>query len=92
MKIDLNSYLLSKPFIQKWYLEKGGNDPKKAVSIMSSSTHIPAIVVAFYIGEVDGWSKEIMSTIKSLNNFYDYTEILNIPESCPLKEFKKESV
>jgi hypothetical protein len=83
MIIDLNKYLINKEIIQRWYLDKGG-DPRKLISVLASATMVPCIVIAYYIGEIDGWSPEIRHSIDSLTKFYGYTEILNKPANCPI--------
>lgn len=85
MKINLDHYKLSKKFIQEWFLLKSRDNPEYAVSLLSISTHVPCIVVAFYIGEINGWTKEILDIIERLIIFYKYTEILGIPDEFPRK-------
>jgi hypothetical protein len=83
MIVDLNRYKVQKDIIQRWYLKDGG-DPSKLLAPIANSTMVPCIVIAFYIGEVDGWSPEIRRSIDSLTKFYGYTEIQGKPDNCPI--------
>lgn len=85
MQVNIDSYKLNKAFVSKWY-EKNKRDysPSQAVSILSVSTMVPCIVIAYWIGEITGWPQEILHTIEVLMKFYGYTEILNKPEGAPI--------
>lgn len=84
MTVDLNTYKVNKDFIQKWYKSNRNRDVTYVISLLSCSTFVPCIVVAFYIGEVNGWSKEVTECIDRLTKFYSY-DILNKPDSYPRK-------
>lgn len=83
MIVDLERYSLSKKLVQDWFLSQKIKDINSAVPILACSTLIPCIVIAFYIGEVDGWSPEILRKIKVLTEFYGYKEIINKPAGYP---------
>jgi hypothetical protein len=85
VKINIDDYKNSKAFIQDWFLKNGEGKITETVSIMGPSTMVPCIVIAFWIGEVTNWDKEALESIQTLTEFYDYTEILNIPDSYPKK-------
>lgn len=84
MTIDLETYSLSKKLVQDRYLDRYKGDPRRAITQISSGTMIPCIVIAYYIGPVCDWHPDLVSNIKSLIDFYGYTEILNKPEGSPL--------
>lgn len=82
MRIDLDKYSINKEFIQRWYLESG-EPTGYAVAMMAQATLVPCIVVAYYIGEVSGWTPELLRHIEVLKTFYGYTEIVNKPAGAP---------
>jgi hypothetical protein len=84
MVIDISKYGLRRNFIQQWYLDKGTKDPVGAIATLSASTLVPAIVVAYYVGEVSNWNPEVVETIKRLKDFYDYSDVINKPEGSPV--------
>lgn len=84
MKIDLNDFIVNKEFIQKTVLEKK-EDLEQKISILSLTTYVPIIVVVFYVAEALNWPEKLLNKIDNLIKFYDYEEILNIPETCPRK-------
>lgn len=86
MRVDIARYKANKESTQRWYLDKGVKfeDPEYCVSMMACSSMCPAIVVAYWIGEVSGWPEIIQETIRRLTAFYGYTEILNKPEGSPV--------
>lgn len=86
MKVDINQYVISKEFIQKCYLEKGSQDASYSIALLAAVTFVPAIVVAFYVGEVANWPESVIDTIIRLKDFYEYKVIENVPESFPKKE------
>lgn len=88
MKIDLNHYVLSKKFIQETFINKHKDDPAFAISFMSAVTHVPIIVASFFVSEVDGWSEKTIEIINNIIKFYDYKEIMGIPENFPKDKLK----
>lgn len=85
MQVDIDTYKLNKQFVSRWY-EKNKFDysPGQSVSVLSVSTMVPCIVIAYWIGDITGWPPEIIVTIKGLVKFYGYTEILNKPAGAPI--------
>lgn len=84
MTIDLNTYSINKDYIQSWFRTKGGGDVNYSISMLSSMTMVPCIVVAYWIGEVDGWSPKTLAAIARLTYFYGYTNVLSKPEGAPV--------
>lgn len=87
MIVDLNHYLVNKPFIQEWHKDHGKGNPGLTVSILSPATHCPCIVMAFYLSETVGFIPEMVDMIQKLIDFYHYTEINHQPENSPFKEY-----
>lgn len=84
MKIDLNyGVALNKSFVQDWWKEQGKGDPSYAISALSNATMVPCVVIAFWIGELEGWPEDIKKLADMLIKFYGYTQILNKPSGCP---------
>lgn len=83
MKIDLETYSANKKYIQDWATTKGASDPAGCIAILASVTFCPVIVVAYWVGEVSGWPPKVMQSIKSIKEFYGYTEIENKPPGAP---------
>lgn len=84
MTVDIDTYSANKRFIQEHFLAKYKDNPGRAVGSIAQITHVPCIVVAYYIGPVCDWHPDIIKTIKSLIDFYGYSEIKNKPEGAPL--------
>lgn len=84
MTIDIERYSVQKKFIQDLYLSRYVGEPSRAIGHIASATMVPAIVVASYIGEIDGWSEELTKSIKTLQDFYGYTTIENKPAGFPI--------
>jgi hypothetical protein len=83
MRIDINRYKGAKATTQRWYINKDNKIPDEDATMMGVVTHTPIIVIAFWIGEVDGWSNEILDLIDLMVKTYRYDTILNIPEGYP---------
>lgn len=83
MKIDLNKYSINRPFIQDFYRKSTIKDVSYTVSMCSTSTHCPIIVLAIFLGEDIGYTPEIVSIVERLIKFYGYTEILGQKEGSP---------
>jgi len=84
MTIDIERFSASKHIIINYYEGKGGRDARKSISMGASMTHVPCIVVAYWIGDHAGWPPEVIKTIKGLIEFYGYTEIQGKPVGSPI--------
>lgn len=84
MTIDLSTYSINKDYIQSWFLKKGAGDVNYSISMLSSMTMVPCIVIAYWIGEIDGWSPASVRAITRFIDFYGYTSVLSKPEGAPL--------
>lgn len=82
VKIDLSRYEASKKYAQDMITTRYKDDIPRGIAMIASVTHCPAIVVAYYCGEVVGWDA-VAGTIKSLVDFYGYSEIEGKPEGAP---------
>lgn len=84
MKIDLETYKISKQPVISLFLRKNEWTISRAVAELACTSNVPCIVIAYWIGEVTNWPNEIVEKIQILNKFYGYTDILNKPENCPI--------
>lgn len=91
MVIDLNKYAINRPFIQQQYDKEPTRDVVWTVSMWAACTHCPCIVLAFYIAEHIGYTKELVNTIDHLIKDYGYTEILNQLPGSPYLTMDRNS-
>jgi hypothetical protein len=87
MKIDIESYKVSKGYIQTLYLNNvHKNEPLGLTISMLSAIppYVPCIVVAFWIGEACNWHPDVIECIKRLKEFYGYEDIANKPDGSPI--------
>lgn len=82
MIIDISLYGANKAMVQGLF--KQGSDVSTHISMMSSSFGIPAVVVAYWAGEITNWHPDALAAIKRLTAFYGYTEVRNKPEGSPV--------
>lgn len=85
MELDLNTYMVNKkPFQRYYHKNKDRNDSiSNMISIWSSSTFCPCIVLAFYLAEDIGYTAEIIRLIDIFVRTYEYKLILNQQEGSP---------
>jgi hypothetical protein len=83
--VDLEKYIVNRPIVQNWYLHNNKMYKDiEAVAIMAVSTGCPCICVAYWIGEINGWSPAILDNIGSITKFYGYVKILGRPANSPI--------
>lgn len=81
--MNIDHYQSTKKEIQEWYLRQVGMEVVYCISLISASSHVPAIACAFFIGEVAGWPQEVLDNIETLIKCYSYTNIKGVPDSFP---------
>lgn len=80
MKVNLLHYKNSLNFIEV-YLKVNKDSPfQDKLNSISMATYIPLVAVAYYIAKVEGMTEEIQNTIRMLNDFYKYDEIIGVNE------------
>ena len=84
MVIDLKTFENHKKFVISWFHTKGGDDVGRTIAIMAGSMFIPAIVIAYWLGEETNWNEDSVTSVKRLISFYRYTKIYNKPENSPI--------
>jgi hypothetical protein len=83
MRVDLEHFQLVKVGLQRTFVAQNDRDVERAISVVSASTHVPVIVVAFFVGELLGWSDEVVEIIGRLKKSCNCTEVLGIPTDFP---------
>lgn len=84
MNVDISRYEASKPTVLNYFNGPGNKDVKRTVSIMAAATSVPCIVIAYWLGPETNWHPDVLRSIKSLTDFYGYTEIKGKPEGSPV--------
>lgn len=82
MKIDLNTYAINKPFIQKKNKESPGKI-RDTLTMVSASTHCALICLVFYLAEDLGWTDELKELADGYIKFYGYTKIIGQLSDSP---------
>ena len=82
---DLNKFSLArKASVQNWYTNLGYlNGDDKAVAMAAVFSGCPNVVVTYWIAEVAGWNEVLTKHLRSVVNYYGYTDIFNTPENSP---------
>ncbi len=76
MIVDLSHYRVNMPAVQRFCdLRLGDLGVERCMTELAITTSCPCIVIAFYIGELYGFTDEVNRIIKRLTEFYGYTEI-----------------
>lgn len=84
MKIDLLRYKNNLPAVSGYLKINSNLSFNDKMTNLSISTHMPLLVVAYYIMKIEGSSPEFEAAIKSLTNFYKYDEPTGIKELMEL--------
>lgn len=84
MTVDIDLYSANKQFVLNWFNSRGGKDVMRTISTMGSSTGIPCIVLAYWLGPETNWHPDVLKSIANLKEFYGYTEILSKPQGAPV--------
>lgn len=82
MIVDIALYEKNKPIVIDWFKKSG--DVNRTIGMMASITFVPCIVIAYWLGEYTNWHPDTVAAVKRLQEFYDYSSILNKPEGSPL--------
>jgi hypothetical protein len=75
--IDLNSYRATNfEYIKTWLANKPDSPIKELVSEIALATGVPVIAVSHFIGEIKGFTPELLASIERLKKFYGITEVV----------------
>lgn len=84
MKIDLLRYKNNLPIIASYLKINSNLSFNDKMTNFSVATHIPLIVVAYYIMKVEGPSEDFTNAVERLTNFYRYDELIGVQELMEL--------
>jgi len=84
MKIDLLKYKNNLPIIASYLKVNSNLSFNDKMTNFSVATHVPLIVVAYYIMKVEGPSEDFTKAVKRLTDFYKYDELIGIQELMEL--------
>lgn len=84
MKIDLLRYKSNLNTIRTYLQVNQNMSLNDKVTNYSVATHVPLIVVAYYIMKIEGASDELQTIINRLMAFYKYDELVGIEELMDL--------
>lgn len=83
MTIDIARYDANKAYIQDYWKNVKKKDLHRAISHLAGITMVPCIAVVYWIGEIDGYTPEILKAIQGFKSFYGYTKIEGRAEGSP---------
>lgn len=76
MNLNLDNYRsVNKDFFKVWLDRFPDKNPIDFIGEMSASTFVPIICVAYYVGELKGFTPELQAFIKRLMEFYHIDSI-----------------
>lgn len=84
MKIDLLRYKNSLQVIESYLKANPNLSFNDKMTNFSVATHVPLIVVAYYIRKIEGPSEDFEKAIERLTAFYKYDELTGIDELMEL--------
>lgn len=84
MTVDIELYTASKHKVILWFNTKGGKEIQRTISMMASAYHIPAIVIAYWLGEETNWHPDTIKAVQRLTDFYGYSDIKGKPPGAPI--------
>ena len=76
MKVELGKYRVNTKYIQDWVRNKDISDIEDTANNISMSIFMPIIPVYWYLGEIIGFTPEILKKIEKLKEFYHITEVV----------------
>lgn len=88
MQIDVGIYYRQKKPTIDWFYSQGKENVDYTVSVLSSATMVPCLVLCVWLGEEVGFDDSLIDKINGLIKFYGYTEILNTSENFPIDNIK----
>jgi hypothetical protein len=83
LSINVELYWRQKQPSIDWFYTQGKCDAGYTIGTLACVTMVPCIVIAVWVGSVNGFDEFLINRIKNLITFYGYTEILNTPENYP---------
>lgn len=84
MTVDIEKYSASKRLVINFFEAKGGRRIGYTISMGAQMYGVPCIVIAYWLGDMNGWPQEAIDAIVHLKHFYGYGEITGKPEGSPI--------
>lgn len=81
--LDANSYRINIKDILSFCRDKSAEERIASLGMLAVATGVPVIIVGVYLGELYGFTPELLNQIERLKTFYSIDEVLNIHE--PIK-------
>jgi hypothetical protein len=78
MKLNADNYRINVPFVKSLTQDLTIEKRLTYVSNVAVATGVPIIVICCYVGELYGFSNELIDLISSLMKFYVVDEVLNV--------------
>ncbi len=75
MTLELDAYRIQVPYIKRWLDNRPNYVFKDEVGAIALATNTPIIVVSHFIGELYGFTDEILNKIESDKKFYRITKV-----------------
>lgn len=88
-KLDADKYRLNINDIISFTKDKTHKEIMESVGLLAVATSVPIIIVLTYIGELYGFTPDVLAYIERLKEFYKIDEVLNVKKE--IKEEKEEN-
>lgn len=75
MIAKLGKYRANVPFVINYLKNNQGKPIGGLISQIAVATMVPAVVIAHYVGELQGYTPEVKDSIERLVKFYGYTDV-----------------
>ena len=77
MVIDTRKYRKNNlPAIEVLLKDKNEEERFRHIPIISISYHLPIIVVCYFVGELYGFSPQLLNQIQTLKEFYQISDVI----------------
>lgn len=83
MTIDIARYDVNKVYVQKYWRDQTKKNLNHSISHLAGILMVPCIAIVYWIGEIEGYTPEIMKSIGRFKEFYGYTKIEGKAEGAP---------
>lgn len=75
--LDADKYRINIPDIIAFTHDKNEKERMEFMGMLAIATNVPIIIVATYIGELYGFTPELVSFIERMKLFYNIDTVLN---------------
>lgn len=78
MTIDCNDYRNNIEYLKNFLKDKSIKEQYEEIGMLSIVTNVPIIVVACYVGELCGFTIDLIDFINRLKTFYTIDKVINV--------------